>query len=192
MLVGIADEYLATRPNLNLSQKNFSVFYIAPPGGGKTTLTKEIIKRCGATYVSNDEIRHLLLEHPEVTENDDTIGKVCLTVWHKIVTTSPNHFVVFDAISNGFFRRPDSYLNVSRAHNFVCYCIDIQLPRDLLVQRIQQRSHVVQTSKILEDLDNRLAMQEDARSYIQPDYRFGIDSSVDELIAHLTESYQAA
>jgi predicted kinase len=190
VLEEIAATYFESRPNLNLARKNFSVFYIAVSGAGKTTITDTIVERCGATYVSNDEIRQILAGYPEAAD-PKAIGKISLRVWEMIVTSTVNHFVVFDAISVGFYQRPDSYLNTSKRHGFACYIIDMEIPRDTLVDRIRKRAHIVDTQKILGELDTRLEQQRQARKNLKADYHFKPDSSVEDLLAHLNKAYQA-
>ncbi|HEX8227302.1 MAG TPA: AAA family ATPase [Candidatus Saccharimonadales bacterium] len=191
VLNAMAEAHFMARPNLDLVRNDMIVLYMAPPGSGKSTLRQAIVAATGATYICNDEIRDIIAQHPEAAGHGITIGDVGLRVWEMITTRSRNHLIVFDNTISKYYMNEDSYLNTGRRQGYRVYIVQIDIPKTVLTERIRSRHDRPETARLLDELDDNLAIEAAARKNVQADYVFGHDGHVDALIADIRAAYRA-
>ena len=178
----LAEQYLATRPNLQVRNPGFCVFFAAVPGSGKSTLRQALVERFQATYFCNDEVRNLIAAHPKANPAP-VIGNIVLGSWAVILNHHQNHFVVFDNTISQYHHNYDSYLNTARRRQLPTYIVSIDLPRETLRERIINRGVNVQA--LLADLDSALAAQAAARKSVEVDYSFTQATRAEDLFADI-------
>lgn len=178
----LAEEYLSTRPNLELRNPGFCVFFAAPPGSGKSTLRRTIVDKLRATYFCNDEVRELIAKHSSGTPAPN-IGNIVLETWSDILNHSHNRFVVFDNTISNYHFNPDSYLNTARRRHLPVYIVSIELPKKVLQARIVARG--INVEPLLEELDSALEAHKAAVKSVTVDFTLASDDTVDDLLADI-------
>ncbi len=68
LIVRIIDDYLSSRPNLEVESDAICLFFLACSGSGKSTIRKNIVSKLRYTYVCNDEVRTLLKRYPDAAK----------------------------------------------------------------------------------------------------------------------------
>ncbi|HEV7454326.1 MAG TPA: AAA family ATPase [Candidatus Saccharimonadales bacterium] len=186
----LVDAYFATRPNLATPKPSLAVFFLASSGSGKTTIRKAIVDQFGATYTCNDEVRKLM-DHPKDNSAAGVeLKSVVADVWRKIMTETPNHFVVFDNDISHYYMHADSYWKVAERENVPVFVIEIDLPRQTLETRIKQRGRH-DTDIVLGLLDNQVAKRAVARQDIAADFKVTTDNDLPQLLEALRQKIEA-
>jgi predicted kinase len=186
----LVDAYFATRPNLATPQPPMAVFFLASSGSGKTTIRKAIVDYFGATYTCNDEVRELMGRPNDNSAAGVELKVVVADVWRRIMSETPNHFVVFDNDISHYYMHADSYWQVAERQSVPVFVIEIDLPRHALETRIKQRARH-DTEAVLSLLDNQIAKRAIARQNIAADFIVTSDDDLPQLLEALRQKIQA-
>ena len=154
-----------SRPNLELPRPKLAVFFLACSGSGKSTLRQQIINELGATYVCNDEVRELLADQSGAIRMGIELKEVVGQTRDRILSETPNRFIVYDNNISSYYMHDDSYLNVAKKSDIPQFIIGINLTEELLVQRIEARG-----LPLMNPLAEQLRHQRLAEDKLEPDF----------------------
>lgn len=185
LLGKLVQEYYGSRPNLETYNSPFCIFFFACSGSGKSTIRNYLVNRLDATYVCNDEVRMLLMNHAEENDSEVTLKQVVEMTVEKIFSEAKNHLVVFDNNIAQYYMHEDSYLNVAKKHNRPVFIIGLDAQEDILRQRIIERG--VNVEELLEELPGQVQDYQKAKKDITPDFHtnHATQAELDGLIDHI-------
>ncbi|MBP7807277.1 hypothetical protein KA047_02160 [Candidatus Saccharibacteria bacterium] len=185
LLKKLAEEYYASRPNLEVSNSPLCIFFFACSGSGKSTTRRLLVDKLDATYVCNDEVRILLKKYPKATEQGIELKAIVAEVVEKIFALAPNKLVVFDNNIIQYYMHGDSYLNVANANRRPVFIIGLEATEEELANRIQVRG--VDVAQILSELPDQLRDYNKATKDIKPDWSMKQSGNIQELITKLQD-----
>ena len=181
--------YYQSRPNLQQSHAPTSIFFLACSGAGKSTLRKVLVERLGATYVCNDEVRELVDKYPDITDQGSTLKAIISGTWRRILADAQNKMVVFDNNIINYYHHDDSFTNVSKQLNIPTIMINLDVPQQILRQRIVDRGFDVEW--LLSKLPTQIEDYKRAVRDIEPHWKFTeipTDEQLEQLVHALEQN----
>jgi dephospho-CoA kinase len=149
--------------------KMIVITYSGGIGSGKSTITKELVKRYSPLVVNNDEIRSIISKITK--ENDlETIQKILFSYFELFLRqklySSPNKMIILDSSID---RRYPLVNKEYTDKGYKLFIVHINHPKDLLLERIIKRDKV-NAKRHLRILDSALKDTEAFLKIRTPNY----------------------
>jgi adenylate kinase family enzyme len=167
----IAQHYVAKLKYLNLSKPKFLVLFSGPPASGKSYLSKHISRHFKGVRLENDAIREAIYNvnhHIPSHKRQELVNQIMHLVRNEILKKHPNKFWIQDSSIDRKFDDTDFF---AEKNGFKTFIIAIKLPKEKLIERINQRnSHsYISANEQIKLLDGWIDDQEKFLSKVNPD-----------------------
>lgn len=136
----LANEYYDSLPNKEVGQPKYVVLFSGVVGSGKSTIARAIEQNLQAVRVSNDEIReHITAVNPtiEPTLRERLKLKIGNEVLERLANETTGLIIIDASCDRGY----DDYRAWAEKHGYRIILLRIDVPRDVIEQRIRERGN---------------------------------------------------
>ncbi|HET8670778.1 MAG TPA: ATP-binding protein [Candidatus Saccharimonadales bacterium] len=136
----LTNEYYDSLPNKEVRQAKRIVLFSGVVGSGKSTIARAIEQELKAVRVSNDEIRErITASNPEIesAQREKLKLKIGNDVLERLANETSGLIVVDASCDRGY----DDYRAWAEKHGYRIILLRIDVPRDVIEQRIRERGN---------------------------------------------------
>lgn len=160
----IATKYLATLDSRAIPHKRVFLIFSGVPGCGKTTLARRLASDLHAQYIRHDDIRAIVRRHGYDVK-EFTISRISRLVVDMLLEKGDaNQFIIFDASLDRTWK---AYFDYAEKHDAKRVILRLNVPRQIVEERIKKRSRDDFGKMGIDDLDLFYEQFENSKRHVK-------------------------